>query len=106
MPLLAVLDSGATETLIKEELFDALKGTYISKESHALSSILQSSVPNVGKGTTDINVGHGVEIQTCIVVAKKVTLPTPIILSLDFIFKKAVVVRPLHVSRGGGGDYY
>jgi len=100
VPLIAVLDSGASATLIEEELFEALNGTYVSREVKKLSSVMQNPVPTVGEGVIDIDIGQGIETQQCTIISKEVTLPTPIILGLDFIFRKAVVVRPVYVSDG------
>lgn len=100
MACLAVLDSGTTYTLVEEELFVALNGKYVSKEPEKITSILRSPVPNVGQGVINLDIGQGIEKQPCVVISREVTLPTPIILGVDFIFRKEVVVRPAFMSDG------
>lgn len=99
--IVAVLDSGSGDTLIEEELFQIMGGTLTSSEVHQLHSMMQSSVPTVGRGVINIHIGHGIEQQSCIIISKEVTLSTPMVLGLDFMFRKLVVIKPMQLPNGG-----
>ena len=96
-PIVAVLDSGSGETLIEEELFDKIGGKHTSPMAYKLSSVTHSPIPTVGRGIVIIDIGHGLEEQACIVISKEVVLPTPMVFGLDFMFRKAVTIKPVYL---------
>ena len=100
IPSLAIIDSGAAENLIEKDLFVQAEGKVINPEMQALGSVSQAPIPNEGIGEIVIDVGRGPETIKCVIIPHTLTLPTPVLLGLEYMFERRVSISPLQDEEG------
>lgn len=96
----SMLDTGACVSLIEEDLYDKLESRMIDSTPVAIQGVGKAPIPNKGTAEITVDLGYGPVVESFIVVTREVTLPTPVLLGLYFMWRQEVAVESL--ASGGG----